>query len=1266
MHSEGSMTDREQLQQAIIELENQRAVLGDAVVDAALAPMREKLSELIKDAKSTQQRKLATVLFLDIVASTSITQGMDPEDVMTIMDSAQHRLANPVITHGGRVTRFMGVGFLALFGAPMARENEPEMGVRAGLQILAEAQVLARELEAQWQIPDFNVRVSVCTGLVIIGGDSEAENTIMGTTVNLAARLKKSAEPGTLLISQQTYQHIRDLFDVQLLEPITAKGFDAPVQVYHVHRAKPSIFSMSTRSVAGIETNMVGRDPELLMLQDIFRDTLEDAEVHVVTVVGEAGVGKSRLLYEFEKWVDLLPEEIRYLKGRATPQAETMPYGLIRSIFAYRFLILESDSAAEVREKFRAGMAAVLNSDQADLVGQLLGFDFSASQAVQTQLGSESFGELATDHLAEYLRDTASEPTVILLEDIHWADDSSLDLLNYLVTVIPDSGLLVICLARPPLFERRPSWGEGQEIHTQIILKPLSRRASRALVGEILQKAEDVPTLLRDIVVDGAEGNPFYVEELIKMLIEDGVIMLGEQHWRIELERLADVRVPPTLTGVIQARLDSLPDEERALLQRASVVGRLFWDTAVAALSADETRRFDEVELTSLLEAVRGRELIFQREYSTFEGTQEYIFKHALLRDAIYETVLLKQRREYHGQVAAWLEAAAGERLEEYLGLIAGHYELAGDQTRALEYLQRAGDRARLAYAHQESVEYYRRALVLMEEQGEYGHAARTLMKLGLVYHTAFDYQRSRQAYDQGFALLQKAEEIQPAAPLTSAPHAFRMARANPSTLDPTMADDSFSGGIINQLFSGLVEGRLAMEAMPDIARSWELSADGRRYIFHLRDDVRWSDGVPVTAGDFEYAWMRVLDPACGSPNASLLYDINGARAFHRGETTDPGSVGVQALDEHTLVVELEVPTGYFFSLLAHYATYPVPRHVLEDHGEAWTEMRNIVTNGAFTLETWVRDKSMTLARNPEYHGRFPGNLQRVELTFDVEWALQMEMYEAGDLDFVSFGGTPLERDRARRRHAGEYVSAPMLGATYVGFDVSRSPFDDPRVRRAFALATDKMTLADVVLRGYEFPASGGFVPPGMPGHSAGIAPLYDPEQARGLLAQAGFPGGHGFPVVDAWTWQGIKNRAECLQEQWGENLGVEIAWEIMDFSQFIEKVDTAPVHMIQTVWMPDYPDPDSVLRASPIRRRTHWQNEAYDGLVEKARRVLDQEERLGLYAQADRILIEQQAVVIPLTYMWSHMLVKPWVRKLPTSAINEWLWKIFVIEAHE
>ena len=584
---------------------------------------------------------------------------------------------------------------------------------------------------------------------------------------------------------------------------------------------------------------------------------------------------------------------------------------------------------------------------------------------------------------------------------------------------------------------------------------------------------------------------------------------------------------------------------------------------------------------------------------------------------------------------------------------------------KALVYLLRAGDRARLDYAHQESAKYYLRALAILKEEGEHAQAARTQMKLGLVYHTAFDYQRSRQAFEDGFALWRLAKETQSAVSTPSAPHAFRMARANPLTLDPTMANDSFSGGIINQLFCGLVEGRLAMETIPDVAQSWEITDGGKKYIFHLRDDVHWSDGVPLTAADFEYAWKRSLDPAIGSPNASLFYDIKGARAFHQSEPGERDSVGVKAVDIHTLEIELEEPTGYFLSLLAHYATYPVPRHVLEIHGESWTENGNIVMNGAFKLETWDRDKTMTLLRAPNYHGRFTGNLKRVKIYFDVEWSDQLEMYEAADLDFLSFGGTMLERDRARRRHAGEYVSAPMLGTTYAGFDVSRPPFDDPRVRRAFAMATDKKALADMVLRGYEGPAVGGLVPPGVPGHTKSFGQPYDPEKAQELLAEAGYPGGQGFPSIIAWTWQGIKNRAEFLQTQWMEILGIKIAWHVMDFSEFIHRVDREPSHIIQTVWMPDYPDPDSVLRASPIRRRAHWQNEAFERLVGKARRVLDQEERLTLYAQADRMMVEDDVVLIPLTYMWSHILIKPWVQKFPASAINEWLWKDFVIEPH-
>jgi ABC-type oligopeptide transport system substrate-binding subunit/class 3 adenylate cyclase len=1251
------VSEREQIEQTIAHLETQRATLGDAVVDASVAALRAKLAAL-EPCPPPEQRKQVTILFADVSGFTPMSETMDAEEVSEVMNTLWQRIDMAIVEHGGRIDKHMGDAVVALWGVDTARESDPERAIRAALAMQA---VLA-EFKSDHTL---KMRIGLTTGPVLLGTvDTTGEFSAIGDAVTLAEQLEGVAPTGGVLISHNTYRHVQGIFDVLEQEPIQVKGRVEPVRTYLVQRAKPRAFRMSTRGVAGIETRMVGRDAELLMLQNLFRDATEDTEVQVVTVVGDAGVGKSRLLYEFGKWIELLPAQVWRFEGRATPEIVARPYGLIRRMFAHRFEILGSDSAAEVRAKFRAGMAAALNSDQADLVGQLIGLDFSTSQAVQARLGSESFGELAIAHLAEYLQAIASEPTVILLEDIHWADDSSLDLLDYLVGAVPDTRLLVICLARPPLFERRPSWGEGQQTHIHINLKPLSRRASRALVGEILQKAGEVPSELRDLIVEGAEGNPFYVEELIKMLIEDDVIVPGEDHWRVELERLAEVRVPPTLTGVLQARLDSLPHEEKMLLQRAAVVGRLFWDTAVAELKAKEESGFDEEEITALLEAVRDRELVFRRERSAFAGAEEYIFKHALLRDVAYEMVLHRLRRVYHGQVARWLEGAAGERIGEYLGLIAGHYELAREGEKAVEYLLRAGDQARLAYANQEASGYYRRALTLLEQQGELEQAAQTLMKLGLTYHAAFDFQQARQAYDEGFALWQRAGETEPDIPPPPAPQALRVARLDPPTLDPTMAGGTTSGAIICQLFSGLVDLSPEMNVVPDVAQSWEVLEGGRKYIFHLRDDVRWSDRTLVTAGDFEYAWKRVLDPATGSPVASLLYDIKGARAFHQA-TVGRGDVGVRALNDFTLVVELEEPTGYFLSLLSHRVTYPVPRYLVQMHGEDWTEMGNIVTNGPFRLEAWQRGQSMVLVRNPAYHGRFKGNVHRVELSLfsSTEWSTVLAMYEADRLDILDLLDLPpLDRDRARREHAGEYVSAPLLSTLYVVFNVSRPPFDDVRVRRAFVLAIDREWLADVVWRGYYSPATGGFVPVGMPGHSMGIGLPYDPEQARTLLAEAGYPGGRGFPIVDALV--ALHRVGEYLQTQWRENLGLEITWKTMEVGAFINRLDTDPPDLLLFAWGADYPDPDNFLRVCSARSRARWQNRVYERLVEEAWHITDQEERLTMYQEADRILVEE-AAIMPILYQRLHLLVKPWVSKHPTSAIRVQFWKDVIIQPH-
>ncbi len=385
-------TEREKLEQAIAIQESMRGTIPDDVIDVAIAAIREQLAEL-KPAQSIEQRKQITVLFADLSGFTPMAERMDVEDVGQIM-SAYFAAVTPAISkYGGIIEKFIGDAVMAVFGLPQAHENDPENGVRAALEMQQALVELNERMTAEWGFR-LGMRIGVNTGPVVaryLGGAQERDFTVVGDTVNLTNRLETAAPVGGVLISHNTYRHVRGVFDVLEQEPLQVKGKARPVHTYLVQQAKPRAFRMLTRGVAGIETRMVGRDVELLMLQNMFRDAIEDAEVHVVTVVGDAGVGKSRLLYEFEKWIELLPEDIWYFKGRATPETEAMPYGLIRHMFAHRFEILESDSAAEVREKFRAGMAATLNSDQADLVGQLLGLDFSASPGSPGPVGQRVF-----------------------------------------------------------------------------------------------------------------------------------------------------------------------------------------------------------------------------------------------------------------------------------------------------------------------------------------------------------------------------------------------------------------------------------------------------------------------------------------------------------------------------------------------------------------------------------------------------------------------------------------------------------------------------------------------------------------------------------------------------------------------------------------------------------------------------------------------------------------------------------------------------------
>ena len=774
-----------QLRAAITALEGQRSLLGDDVVDVVLGPIREKLAALEAQDQPAQQRKLATVLFADVSGFTALTETMDAEVVAGIMNDLWALVDEAIVDHGGRIDKHIGDAVMALWGAEGIREDDPEQAVRAAL-----AMQEALDTFCQSHNIPMALRIGVNTGPVLLGQvGTTGEFTALGDTVNLASRLESAAPVGKVLISHDTYRHIRGIFSVTAQAPLPVKGKAEPVQTYVVRRAKPRAFRLTTRGVEGIETRMIGRDHEFGLLQRAFVNAVETAETQALHVIGDAGVGKSRLLYEFSNWLELRPEQIYYFKGRATPNTQNLPYSLFRNLFAYRFDILDSDSAAVAMEKFRTGTVDVLPPDQADIVGHWLGFDFSASEAVANLLGSLDFGTVARAHLVRYFRTlAAAEPVVIFLEDIHWADEPSLELAMHLITAIAQAHLLLLSLSRPNLFERHPSWGDGLLSLRRISLKPLTRRSSQALVDEILRQAQNVPDPLRDLVVNTAEGNPFYLEELIKMLIEQGVIERGaaeeqkdevdplpfdplhpgttappppshapEEVWQVRTDRLAALEVPPTLTGLLQARMDGLPPAEREALQRAAVVGRLFWDDAVAELSP--VRR---AELSATLESIRNRELIFRHERSSFARTEEYAFKHALLRDVVYETVLIRYRAEFHRRVARWLEVTAGERIGEYLGLIAEHFAQAGEYERAAEYEYRAGEQALRTSAFRAARTAFERGLALRERSG--APAAGSLpyhLRLGDVCVRMSDFQAAERELTHALSLARANNNIE-------------------------------------------------------------------------------------------------------------------------------------------------------------------------------------------------------------------------------------------------------------------------------------------------------------------------------------------------------------------------------------------------------------------------------------------------------------------------------------------------------------------------
>jgi class 3 adenylate cyclase/tetratricopeptide (TPR) repeat protein len=649
----------------------------------------------LDQAEAREERKVVSVLFADLVGFTSRAEQMDPEDVRALLSPYYARLRSDLERYGGTVEKFIGDAVMALFGAPVAHEDDPERAVRAALTI----RDWIREQEGE-----LHLRVAVTTGeaLVSLGArPSEGEGMASGDVVNTAARLQAAAPTDGILVDRTTYRATSNVIDYQPAEPVDAKGKSAKVAAWEV---------LEARSRLGIDTvqaprvPLVGRDRELDVLVAALGRVRADRSPQLVTLVGVPGIGKSRLVYELFQAVENEPEIIYWRQGRSLPYGEGVSFWALGEMVKAHAGILETDSPNEAESKLRRSVRNLVEETDADWVARHLG----------PLVGVESEQDLHADRRPEafaawrrFFEAMAEErPLVLVFEDLHWADEGLLDFIDHLVDWAGGVPILVVCTARPELLSRRVGWGGGKPNAGSLSLSPLDDEQTARLVAALLERSV-LPAETQSALLQRAGGNPLYAEEFVRMVAERG-LMTGD----------GDLPLPESVQGIVAARLDALPDDEKALLQDAAVIGKVFWLGAAAGIGG-----LDRAAAEEHLHRLERKEFIRRERRSSVAAENEYAFRHLLVRDVAYSQIPRARRAEKHRLAADWMEGLG--RPDDHAEMLAHHYssalefaQAAGADTAALSErarlaLREAGDRAHALGAYPAAKSFYERAVEL-------------------------------------------------------------------------------------------------------------------------------------------------------------------------------------------------------------------------------------------------------------------------------------------------------------------------------------------------------------------------------------------------------------------------------------------------------------------------------------------------------------------------------------------------------------------------